>query len=401
MISLEEALEKVLYSISETEAEVIPLLHSPGRTASENIHANNDLPAFDTSAMDGFAVRSGDISKASNLSPVSLDIVDSWPAGSTSETKVDSGTAIRIMTGAPIPDGANAVLKQENTEWNENSVLTRSNTRPGTNIRKMGSEIQSGDLILGKGSLIGAKEIGLLAYSGIGHLKVFKKPKVAILATGDELIELGVTLNKGQIRCSNLYIFQALVKKYGGKPDNLGIAKDDLQDIQTHILAGSDADIIVTTGGTGSGDKDFVDEILNILNVDIKYRNVAMYPGGFHTFGLWQGKLIFCLPGNTMPSFIAFEQVVRPAILRLHGIQNTRKKTVMARLKEDLKGKPGLTGFVPAWLNKINGQHFVSHKNPFDESKITYKGLSDGIILVAKDIKAYKKNDIVEVQLLG
>jgi molybdopterin molybdotransferase len=313
--SLEDARRIVLENIVPLETESVGLLELVGRSSAEEIRAPWDLPRWDNSEMDGFAIAASDCQSATPL-----QVVGYIPAGVSAETvSVKPGTAVRIMTGAPVPAGCGAIVPIENTDGGEDSVTIVKTVQPGDYIRTRGGDIAAGELMIPLGTVLRPAEINLLAAFGHVEMKVYRQPRVAILSTGDELVAPGETAGSGQIIDSNAYSLAAAVKELGGIPQLLGIARDDHASLKQKITLGLQADALITSAGISTGDRDLVNETLKEVGVEQLFWRVAMKPSGPTAFGVQAGKPVFSLPGNPVSSMIGFEELVRPALLKMMG----------------------------------------------------------------------------------
>jgi molybdopterin molybdotransferase len=341
---VEEALTNILAQVKVLPAETIPLPGALGRVLAEDVFSGLDVPPFANSAMDGYAVRSEDIHYASGKAPVVLDVVAEIPAGVIPHLELSPGTAARIMTGAPLPPGADTVIRFEETSEGHHSSphppgqvsIYRSAPR-GENVRRVGEDIRRGQVTLTRGRSLRPQEIGVLAAIGQAKVLVHRRPRVAILATGDELVDIDEPLRPGQIRNSNEYTTAALVQRYGGEPIMLGIARDTVQDLTAKVRQGLQAhvDLFLTSAGVSVGDFDIVKNVLaaegrmHFWQVDIK-------PGKPLAFGIIENTPLIGLPGNPVAAVVAFEVFARPAILKLSGRSSLAKPCVSAILEEDV-----------------------------------------------------------------
>ena len=314
-ISLGDARSIIMENIVPLEAESVCLLELVGRSSAEEIKAPWNLPRWDNSEMDGFAVRASDCHLGA-----SVQVFGYIPAGvSAANITVEAGTAVRIMTGAPVPLGCDAIVPIENTESSEDSVTIAKMVQPGDYIRAQGSDITAGELMIPLGTVLRPAEINLLATFGRVEMRVYCQPRVAILSTGDELVEPGETPGLGQIIDSNAYSLAAAVKTLGGLPQLLGIARDDHESLRQKITLGLQADVLITSAGISTGDRDLVNETLKEVGVDQLFWRVAIKPSGPTAFGIQAGKPVFSLPGNPVSSMIGFEELVRLALLKMMG----------------------------------------------------------------------------------
>jgi molybdopterin molybdotransferase len=322
MISYQKAKSIINKHLSVLDKENVDLINSPGRILSENIVASFPSPIFNNSAMDGFAVRAIDTIHASEKKPIELKIVDVSSAGSPSEITIRKGECIQCMTGAEIPKGADAIIMVEDTSGfsNNDYVKVMISASSGAHIRKKGEEINEGDVLIKKGARITANELGTCATFGYGDLSVSKKPKVSIFGTGNELVEPGKKLGKGQIYNSNLYVFTDLVEKAGAQIKMREVIKDDKESLKSFLSqALEESDIIISSGGVSMGRYDYVRDVFIELGVKEHFWKVAQKPGKPLFFGTKEKKIIFGLPGNPVSSYIGFMEWVWPAIQTLMG----------------------------------------------------------------------------------
>ena len=354
MITVEQALEKILSYVDVLEGEPAPILDSLGQVIAEDINSDINIPPLDNAAMDGYAIRAEDTNDASGESPRFLHVIDTVIAGSISDHEVKPGTAIRIMTGAPIPNGADGVVKFEDTDedqrrksatdhsFAEIGILRKA--KDGLCIRRAGEDVTKGSTIFEKGTVIRPSEVGVLASLGRSEVLVIRRPIVAILATGNELVNIDQPLPRGKIYNSNTYSVAALVRHYGGIPKILGIALDSKDSLVTKIHEGLDADMLITTGGVSAGDYDIVKDVL-VKEGEITFWTVRMKPGKPLAFGTIKGVgksgatrdiPHLGLPGNPVSTMVTFELFARPSIFKMLGKKHFTKPTVEAVL-EDLK----------------------------------------------------------------
>ncbi|MDO8283211.1 MAG: molybdopterin molybdotransferase MoeA [Thermodesulfovibrionia bacterium] len=401
MISVDEALKTVLDSVKgPLGSESVGIIESLGRVLAEDIHSGSDLPAFDYSAMDGFAVKHSDIKDASLASGIRLKIAGEFRAGGDTSSKVSKGEAVKIMTGAPIPEGADAVVMVENTKEAGGFVEVFEQVEKGDNIRLAGEDIKKGDLVLEKGSLIGPAHIGMLASMGIAIVNVSKRPKVAILTTGDEVLSIEEKLLPGKIRNSNAYsLFTQVIASYA-MPVNKGVAKDNKMSLSEGLKSCLECDIIVTSGGVSMGEYDYVKEVMNELGMDEKFWKVAMRPGKPNLFGTIAGKPFFGLPGNPVSTMIGFEVFVRPAIMKMLGRKGGERREVEALLEEDVKTKKGLTFFVRAQTRWEDGGYVTKTTGQQGSGMLSSMVKADSLIIVPEDVDTVKKGSRVKVRML-
>jgi molybdopterin molybdotransferase len=402
MIPVKEALDIILNEINPLGAEEVEILSAPGRVLAEDIRADRPNPPWDNSAMDGYALKSADLAGASEGTPATLKVLYDLPAGSVPEGPVTDGTAVRIMTGAPVPDGADAVVMVEKTERaGDDQVRILSTARPGDNIRKSGEDFKKGELVIKEGSIMRPAEVLMCATIGRARVKVRKRPVAAVISTGDELIDIDAPPEKGKITNSNGYALASLVADAGAEPLRLGIAGDTRESLVEKLTLAVKADCIITSGGVSVGDYDLVKDVLKGMGSTMRFWKVAMKPGKPLAFGIIQGKPAFGLPGNPISSMVAFEQFVRPALLKMAGRTEIFKRSVQAVLTEDLKIKPGRMNFLKGVLKEKGegGCGFaVTPLKGQGSGVVSTMVTANAFIIVPPDSEGFKKGETVRVQ---
>lgn len=397
MVSFEEALKTILENVAPVGAEQLPLPEAVGQVLAEDVTAPWDLPLWDNSAMDGYALRQEDC----RTTPCKLRVTGYLPAGAAAEgVAVAAGCCVKIMTGAPIPDGADAVVPFEETE--ETSGEQVSITRqvvPGQHLRRRGEDIRSGELILSRGTVLRPAEISLLASCGKALVMVQRRPVVAILSTGDELVEIGSIPGPAQLVNSNTVTLAAAVREAGAAPRILGIARDNRLAHLDKLRQGLSADVLITSAGISAGDRDLVRVALEELGVKFLFWKVAIKPGKPTAFGLFEGQPVFCLPGNPVASQITYDQFVRPALLRMMGHQRILRPTVRAILQDTIK--PGSRmRFVRVRLVRQGQDWFASSAGNQETGILRTSLLADALAIIPADT-AFNPGDTIEVRLLG
>lgn len=401
-ISLEEALEVLLQENIQTETIYVPLLDSLGSVLAEDIIADINMPPFNKSALDGYAVRGEDIQTASKETPTVLQIIDFIPAGHVSIKKIEKGQAMKIMTGAKIPQGADVVIRFEDTDFTEEEVKIYTPIPPQSNIIKMGEDMKRGDVVIKKDTVIDAPEIGILSTLGRSFVQVYRKPRIAILSTGDELVDIQQPLVEGKIRNSNSYMIAAQIKKLGAKPFMLGICDDSIEAIQEKLNSAlSWADIIITTGGVSVGDCDLVKEAFQRAGAEMLFWKVRIKPGTPIAVAKYEKKLIFGLSGNPAAAYITFEQFVRPIILKKLGRQKHEMMKVESSLQNDFLKVSSQNRFVRGNTYYRDGQYYT--KLPGNHSSGVLSSLSgtNSLFYIAAGTGPYKKGEKITVQLLN
>lgn len=321
LVPLEEWRATILSHLGPLEPQALGLLDSLGRVLAEEVRSEIFVPPFDNSAMDGFAVRCADVCAASEEAPATLVVSRAHAAGDPGDAPLEPGTAARIMTGAPLPQGAEAVIPHELTRFDDKTVTFTRPAQPGANIRRRGGDVAPGDVALASGLVLGGPQLGVAASLGVTTLRVTRRPRVAIISPGDELVDVATTPGPGQIRNSNAFSLAGLLLSNGCEPILRGIVPDSLEAIRAAIGQALDegADAIVTTGGVSAGDYDFVQKVVREDGRPGHVAKVAMRPGKPQVFGLFRGKPLFGLPGNPAAAVVSFEVFVRPALRALLG----------------------------------------------------------------------------------
>jgi molybdopterin molybdotransferase len=411
MVSVEEALQKILSCIEVLEPETKPILDCLGQVLAEDIRSTIDIPPLDNSAMDGYAVKAEDMRGASEASPKILSVTGKIAAGSMPRGEVKRGSAIRIMTGAPLPQGADAVVPFEDTDEVARKASHRDlsqigilcEVREGTNVRRKGEDIAKGSLVLKKGTVLRPAETGVLASLGHSAVAVIRRPVVSILATGDELTDIDQPLPAGKIYNSNTYTIAAEVRRYGGIAKILGIGRDSVRSLEQKIDEGLDADMLITSGGVSKGDYDVVKDVLAKCG-EITLQTVCMKPGkplAFGMIGKGSRKISHLgLPGNPVSSMVTFEQFARPAILKMMGKSNLAKPSIRAIMEDDIVNTDVRRLFARVTVAKRNGKYYARVTGPQGSGILTSMVRANGLAVIPENTKRVKKGDIVEVQML-
>ncbi len=413
MLSVEEALQKILDEVDTLEEETAPILESLGQVLAEDIKSDINVPPLDNSAMDGYAVMSADTTGAGEKTPKYLRVIDTVMAGSISRQEVVPGTAVRIMTGAPVPRGADSVVQFENTDDDKHKKsapdqpVTRvgilSEAPSGLNIRKAGETISKGAIALKKGTVLRAAEIGMMASLGYSRVKVIRRPVVAILSTGNELVEVDKPLPEGKIHDSNGYSIASLVKRYGCVPRMLGIARDDEESLISKLKQAQDADMLLTTGGVSMGDYDMVKDIL-ARDGELVFWKVRVKPGKPLAFGKIKGKNKSIphmgLPGNAVSCMVSFELFVRPALLKMMGKKNFAKPTVEAIMEDSVKNDAGRRLYDRAIIERRNGHYYARLTGSQSSGILTSMSLANGLVIISEDRKIVNKGETVQTLML-
>ena len=399
MISVDNALEQILGAINPLRLEKVAILEALGRVLGENITSNRDIPPLPNSAMDGYALRFEDTLGASTEKPAVLNVIDDVPAGRVSTKTVGPGQAVRIMTGAPIPAGTDAIVRVEDTEKDGDRVRVFVAVRKGLDIRPAGEDVKKGELVIPKGKVIRPAEVGMLAALNRSDVAIHRRPKVAILSTGDELVDIGGKLAPGMIMNSNSYSLAAQVAECRAVPLRLGIARDTREDLVSKFEEAKGADLIVTSGGVSVGDYDLVKDVMGELGA-MRFWTVAMRPGRPLAFGVIGGVPVFGLPGNPVSVMVSFEEFVRPAILKMSGFKNLFRPSVKAVLKEGLQKKAGFRHFLRAVVERKEGKYYAVTTGEQGSGILKSMVMANGLIVLPEDVTSLMAGDEVTVQLI-
>jgi molybdopterin molybdotransferase len=400
MITVAEALDKILSQIHPLGFEKVSLLDALGRVIGEDIYAQRNIPPLDNSGMDGYALRSEDVREACKELPVRLEVIEDLPAGFISTKKVEKGKAIRIMTGAPIPKGANTVIPVEETKRGDGFVLVLKAVSLGENIRRSGEDVRKGDCVVSQGDLIRPAEVGMIASLGRSFISVYQRPLIAILCTGDELVDVDGGVNEVKIISSNSYTLASQVKDCGAIPLQLGIAQDRRKEIEEKLRQGIRADVVISSAGVSVGDYDFVKEVMKKLGMEMLFWKVAMRPGHPLAFGTIGSKPVFGLPGNPVSSMISFEQFVRPSLLKMMGHRQLFRPVIEAVLKEEFKKAIGRRFFIRGSVSLEKGQYVVTTTGEQGSGILRSMVKANGLIVIPEDQEIVRAGERVKVQLL-
>ena len=400
MITVAEALRQILPNINPLGLEKINLLNALGRVMGEDVKAGRNIPPKDNSAMDGYALRFEDTAGASPEHPVILEVIEDIPAGAIPRKSIAAGQASRIMTGAPIPEGADAVLRMEDTEKDGPLVRIKAKVRCKQDIRMAGEDVQEGAVVIRRGSIVRPAEIGMLASLGRSFISVYQRPLVAVLATGNELVDIDENSSPWTIINSNSYSIAAQVMDLGALTMQMGIAKDEREDLAAKFQTALRADVVISSGGVSVGDYDLVKDIMKELGSKMQFWQVAMRPGRPLVYGTIGNILLFGLPGNPVSSMISFEQFIRPALLKMMGHKKIFRKTVKAILKESIEKRKGLTHFIRAIVSFTDGRYTASTTGEQGSGILKSMVMANGLIVASEDAELIKAGSEVLVQLL-
>jgi molybdopterin molybdotransferase len=390
VLTVEEALEQILSRVAPLPTERVPLLSALGRALAEPVVSEREIPPWPNSSMDGYAVRAADTHAAS----ARLAIVGTVAAGSMPSRAVGAGEAMRIFTGAPLPTGADAIVPQEDTETTDGHVTLKTAVERGAYVRPRGEDLRVGDAVLEPGAAIGPAEIGLLATLGYSQVLVHRRPRVAILSTGNELAELGREPGPGQIPNTNSYSLSAQVLEAGGEPMNLGIAADRLDSIEERLRWGGVADVLLSSAGVSVGDLDLVKSALTRAGAELHLWQVSMRPGKPITFGSLAGRPVFGLPGNPVSAMVTFELFVRPALRRMAGHRTIHRLRMRARALAAI-ANPGIRrGYLRVTLERAGGRWGARLTGDQGSAILTSMVRADGLAVVPGDTTVAQGDDV-------
>jgi molybdopterin molybdotransferase len=414
MISVEEALERILAYVSVMEPVEQPLLDSLGQVVAEDVVSDIDIPPHDNTSMDGYAVRAGDTAGASPERPIPLKVTGELAAGYLFEGTVEPGAAVRIMTGAPMPAGADAVVPFEETDEPEGrafgsfaksrpTVGVLKAAAPGANVRYRGEDVRRGQLILSKGAVLHPAQLGVLASLGKATVRVHRRPTVAILSTGDEVQQPGTPLRPGQIYDSNAYSIAAMVREAGGVPRQLGIAKDTVEELTARIREGLDCDMLVTSAGVSRGDYDVVKDVL-AKEGEVAFWTVRMRPGKPLAFGAFPSgdRRVphIGLPGNPVSSMVSFELFGRPAIFKMLGRSDWQRPAVRAVAEEPITNPDSRRVYARAIVTKRDGRYYATLTGPQGSGILTSMAVANALAIVPEEVAVVQAGEEVDAILL-
>jgi len=400
MYSPQKALQIILNQTSFLALEKISFLDSFGRTLAEDIKATGDLPPFDRSSMDGAALRNADIRGADVNNPVTLKLVGTIAAGDVPRKALKKGEAMKIMTGAMIPKGADSVLPKEQFLPNGKNLNIHKSTHPGDFIRFKGEDVKKGQPILGKGMEITSGVVSLLATLGLSKVAVSRRPRVAILVTGDELIDIKGAMTLGKVRSSNQYSLFAQVQQAGGEPVLLGIAKDIRSQIEKKIRKGLKYDVLLISGGVSVGDFDLVPEILKKFKFKFFVEKVSIQPGKPLIFAKKEKTFVFGLPGNPVSTMVSFYKFVRPFLLKMSGRKEIFLKKASAILDEDIKINGQRLKVMRGIVSEDKGQLRVRLTSHQGSGNVISMAKANCLFEIPAGIENLRKGQTIEIQYL-
>lgn len=399
MLKVEEARDIILKNTKTLESETVYFLSALNRVLAQEIYSSYDFPSFNNSAMDGYAVLCSSLKGCLKENPMSLQVKGKLPAGQVLNTEVKDFTAIKIMTGAPIPQGVDAVVPIEFAEEENNVVKIFKEPKKWENIRFKGEDIKKGQLVMSSGTKMLPSEIGMLSALNMKSVKVIRKPKISILATGDELADMEEVLSPGKIRNINSYSLLAEVLKQNCEAVNLGVARDTKEKLMEKLKMGLESDMLIISGGVSTGDYDYVKLALQELGMREVFWKIAVKPGKPVLFGVLGNTLIFGLPGNPVSALVTFRQFVLPAIYKIQGRTGKPWTELRAVLEDDIKKDKGFTHFLRGKTDIKDGRVYVKKTGSQSSAAFSSMVLSDCFIVVPEDVTEIKNGEEVIIQI--
>lgn len=410
LLSVSDALQKLLEAFSPVDTEIVSIIQANGRILASDIHSGTDLPYFSNSSMDGFAVRAADVANASPNSPIGLKVIADIPAGTAPRIAVGENEAARIMTGAPLPEGADAVvpveytnlMAEENTGYStvHGEVLVFRPVKRGDYLRKRGEDIQAGGIVLERGARLRPQDIGLLAMLGIPDVPVYKKPRVAMLSTGDELVPVNMPLTAGKIHDSNFYTLSALCIRDGAETQYLGIVPDAEEAVEEALEAAvsGEVDLILSSAGVSVGAFDFVRLVVE-KHGRLSFWRVNMRPGKPLAFGYYRNTPFIGLPGNPVSAFVGYEVFVRPALMKLGGLKQYLRPRAIVRLKEEIESD-GRESYLRAVVREESGEWVASLTGHQGSGNLLSLVQANALLIIPSGVKSLPSRAEVEAWII-
>lgn len=397
MLTVDAALRLVLENAQPLESEEVPLAECVGRVLAENVAADVDMPPFDRAMMDGYALRAAD----ARLAPVALRVAGEVRAGQHPSRALEPGQAVRVMTGAPLPPGADAVQQVEKTRPEAGQVVLLEPVEPGQNVAPLASEVRAGQSVLAQGLVLDPSAVAVLASFGVSRPRVGRRPSLALLVTGDELVDVNERPHAGRIRNSNGYALAAQAASAGAQVRALGVVRDEQPAIEEALRRGLAADVLAVSGGVSEGVYDLVEPALARCGVELLFTKVAIKPGAPLVFGRRGATLVFGLPGNPVSAQVTFDVFVRAALLRLQGARSVSRPRVLAELLAPLRNRSRRTAYLPVRLRFADGR-FAAHPLPSRGSAdvVAHAG-ANALVILAPERELARAGERAEALLLG
>ena len=401
VVSRQQALELILGSTHALETVRLALKNTLGHMASENIYAPGDIPRFERAAMDGFALCSKDTAGATKEHPVRLEVVGTIHPSTADLTPMETGQAVRILTGGPLPPRADAVVKEEDVPYAGGSIEIQDVVPPSHHVWKRGKDVRKGGLILKQGEAVSPAMLGLLAALHVRKVPVIRRPEVSILAIGNELMDLDDRPTGHKIVASNMHMLSAMIEQYGGRVQVAKISRNDRDALRQDIEEALKGDLLLTTGGSSNASSDLTRPLMKEMGIDLQFAAVSMLPGKGTFFGLYDRKPVFGLPGTPSAVYVAFYTLVLPALLRLMGCQGGGRSPITASLEQGVKKKPGIEHVVQGWVRKQDSGYSVLPLTGPDVGVFSALTRANGLIIIHPDKSRLNRGESVFVQPLN
>ena len=401
MIGVDEALTMVLDAVGPLGVERVALLDALGRTLAQEVQSPRDIPGFDNSAMDGYAVRSADTAGAGVDNPVRLEVTETVPAGTMPAHEVRPGQAARTMTGAPIAHGADAIVPVEQTRGSGDQVEILASVPPGAFVRPRGEDVKHGEVAMTPGKLLGAADLGMLASLNRSMGAVYRRPRVAIVATGDELVDVDELPTGAQVVNSSAYALWGAIREAGGEASILRVARDTPAEVQERLTEAVAFDAVLTTGGVSVGQFDHVKTVLDELGMKTLFHGVAQKPGRPLKFGTLRDRPVFGLPGNPVSTLVCFYLYARPALRKMSGMRQLGLPRITARCQTDIKLAKGLTEFVRVKVERRDHEYFAVPTGHQGSGIFSSIARADGLLIGPAETNQLRPGDHCAVLLLG
>jgi molybdopterin molybdotransferase len=400
VIGVDEALTMVLDAVRPLGVERVALLNSLGRVLAQEVQSPRDIPGFDNSAMDGYAVRAADVASASAASPVRLNVTETVPAGTMPAREVRPGQAARTMTGAPIARGADAIVPIEQTRDSGDQVEILAPAPPNAFVRPRGEDLKRGEVAMTPGKLLGAADLGMLASLNRAMVGVYRRPRVAIVATGDELVDVDELPSGAQVVNSSAYALSGAIREAGGDASILRVARDTPAEVRERLAEAVAFDAILTTGGVSVGQFDHVKTVLDELGTKTLFHGVAQKPGRPLKFGTLRDRPVFGLPGNPVSTLVCFYLYARPALLKMSGRRELGLPRITVRCATDIKLAKGLTEFVRVKVERRDHEYFAVPTGNQGSGIFSSVARADGLLIGPAEVNQLRAGDHCAVLLL-
>jgi len=402
MISFEKAQQIVLDHTAILESVKLPVVDAKGMVLAEDIISQEDIPSADIAKIGGFAIRSADVIKSDQRSPVPLILDGNVKAGSRWKKIVKSGHAVMVEAGAPLPEGADTIISNDfAVRENSRRVRIYKREKPGEHISIRGGEIEEGELIFNKCRVLSSADIGILATLGLTEVPCYRKPKVSFFTCGDDLVSPGQPVDSGKIRSANIFAIEAHLKDYCAIPDNMGIINLDAEEIRKYMEKASSSDMLIVSTGSSPTAFDKIKMVLQKTGMDLKFWRVAIRPGKPLIFGVYQGIPVFGLSENHLSTTIVMEEFVRPSIMKMLGRREIRRTEVVARLDREVRGGGGKTHFVGAEIKLTDDGFLAIPENNRPSKNVRALICANGIIVIPPEINYIEAGEMVKIQVIG